>query len=372
MSAKKNLFEHSEYKVKLFSHYLSIYLNIIARSEVKTIYLYDLFCGEGIYEDGGKGSPIAALEVIKNHYETNNSTCPNIKIIFNDTGISEIEPYKLKKDRVRELAETIFKPTNVEIAYLNIDYSAIVEKVIERNNKLKSNERSLMFIDPWGYKEINPLDIKRLIGNGKTEVLLFLPIYFMFRFAEKAKDKDFKGGEALRNFLGQLFGSIDNLPKCSNQYEFIYLIQDQFKKYLEIKFVDSFKIERDNSQWFSLFFFTTNTKGFLKMLESKWKLDQKHGSGFKMGDIYTLDIFDEISLTQYDKKVFNYLKLNPTATNQDLVLFGMENNFLPKHTKQVLDKLNEISKIEIISLDGQEARSYYLGNENRLVNIKLK
>jgi len=108
------------------------------------------------------------------------------------------------------------------------------------------------------------------------------------------------------------------------------------------------------------------------MLESKWKLDQKHGSGFKMGDIYTLDIFDEISLTQYDKKVFNYLKLNPTATNQDLVLFGMENNFLPKHTKQVLDKLNEISKIEIISLDGQEARSYYLGNENRLVNIKLK
>lgn len=372
MSARKNLLEHSEAKVKLYSRYLSIYLNVLARSFVNNIYLYDLFCGEGIYEDGGEGSPIAALECIKRHYYSNEQKCPNLFVTFNDTGFSEIEKEKLKTDRVKEFADKIFRPENVKVGFTNIDYSKIIEKVIERTSKLKNDERALVFIDPWGYKKINPTDIKQLLENGKTEVILFLPIYFMSRFAEKAKDEEYRGGEALRNFLGELFGSIQNLPNYKNQNEFIFLIQEEFKKFLKLKYVDSFKIERENNQWFSLYFFTNNPKGFLKMLESKWALDKKHGAGFKQGDGHMLDMFDEISLTHYDQKVLEFLKQNSAATNEDLRNFGIENNFLPKHTKQVLDQLRKKYEIEIISLDGKAALSYYLPDEKRLVNIKLK
>jgi len=368
----KNLFEHSEAKVKLYSRYLSIYLNVLSRTHVKNIHLFDLFCGEGIYEDGGKGSPLAALECIKNHYYGNGEHCPNLFLTFNDNEYSKIEPQKLKIDRVKENAEKIFKPDNVKIGYASIDYSIIIEKVIDRTGKLKNDERALVFIDPCGYKEIKPIDIRRLLENGKTEVLLFLPIYFMSRFAVKAKDEEYKGGESLRNFLGELFGSINNLPNYKNQNEFIFLIQEEFKKFLGLKYVDSFKIERENNQWFSLYFFTNNPKGFLKMLESKWALDKKHGAGFKQGDGHMLDMFDEISLTHYDKKVLEFLKQNSAATNEDLRNFGIENNFLPKHTKQVLDELKKKHEIEIISLDGKAALSYYLPDEKRLVNIKLK
>lgn len=372
MSAGKNLLEHSEAKVKLYSRYLSIYLNVLSRTFVKNIYLFDLFCGEGIYEDGGEGSPIAALETIKRHYYSNGQKCPNLFITFNDTGFSEIEPDKKKTKRVEEFASKIFRPENVKVGFTDIDYSLIIEKVIERTAKLKNEERALVFIDPWGYKEIRPTDIKKLLENGKTEVILFLPIYFMSRFATKAKDQEFSGGEALRNFIGELFGSIKHLPEYKNQNEFIFLIQEEFKKYLKLKYVDSFKIERENNQWFALYFFTNNPKGFLKMLESKWSIDKKHGAGFKQGDGILLDIFDEITLSHYDQKVLNYLKLNSAATNADLRNFGLENNFLPKHTKQVLDELRKKHDIEVISLDGKAALSYYLPDENRLVNIKLK
>ncbi|MBI2419801.1 MAG: three-Cys-motif partner protein TcmP [Ignavibacteriales bacterium] len=368
----KHIKEHSEAKVSLYSRYFSIYLNVLARTYIKNIYLFDLFCGEGIYEDGGKGSPIAALECIRNHYFNNNKSCPNLFLAFNDLENSKIEPEKLKIDRVKVYADQIFRPDNVKVAYTQIDYSIIIEKVIIRTNELKNDERALVFIDPYGYKNINPEDIKKLIANSKTEVLLFLPIYFMSRFAEKAKDQDFKGGEALRNFLGQLFGSIDRMPSYTNQAEFIYLIQEEFKTYLKLNFVDSYKIERDNNQWFALYFFTTNPKGYLKMLESKWSLDVKHGSGFKQGDGLMLDFFNEIELTQYDKKVLEYLKNNPGATNKDLQNFGLCNNFLPKHTKQVLDEIRKTHEIEIIALDGKKASGYYLSDDKRIVNIKLK
>ena len=369
--SQTSLFEHSEAKVKLYGKYLSIYLNVLARSTIDNIYLFDLFCGEGIYSDGGKGSPMIALECIKNHYYSNNQTCPNLFITFNDSEKSEIEVGKLKVDRVKEFASNIFCPQNVNIGYSKIDYNKLILKVIERTASLKGNERALIFIDPWGYKEIDPEDIKKLMKNGKTEVILFLPIYFMSRFANKSKDLHFKGGRALRAFMGKLFGTIDSIPHINGQKEFIYIIQEQFKAYMNLKYVDTFKIERENNNWFSIFFFTNNKKGFQKMLDTKWSIDKKKGDGFKIGDEIKIELFDEMKVSGYGEKVLNYLVKTSGATNMELLDFGLENNFLPKHTKAVLDELKRTHKIEINSLDGKPALSYYLGDEKRLVKIKI-
>jgi three-Cys-motif partner protein len=366
-----NLLEHSEAKVKLYGRYLSIYLNVLARSSIDNIYLFDLFCGEGIYNDGGKGSPIVALECIKNHYYANNNSCPNLFITFNDSEKSEINIDKMKIDRVREFASKIFRPKNVQVGFTKIDYNSLVTKVIDRTASLKGNERALIFIDPWGYKEINPEGIKKLMQNGKTEVILFLPIYFMSRFSNKSKDIDFKGGKALRAFMGKLFGTIEDIPHIDGQKEFIYLVQEQFKVYMNLKFVDTFKIERENNNWFCIFFFTNNKKGFHKMLDAKWSIDKKRGDGFKIGDDVKIELFEEIKVSGYQEKVLNYLLQNPDATNITLLDFGLENNFLPKNTKAVLDDLKKNYKIEIKSLDNKPALGYYISDEKRLVNIKI-
>jgi hypothetical protein len=48
--------------VKLLGEYLKRFLNIIANDGfTNQINVFDLFCGEGIYEDGGEGSPLVIM-----------------------------------------------------------------------------------------------------------------------------------------------------------------------------------------------------------------------------------------------------------------------------------------------------------------------
>ena len=68
-NVKTNLLNHSEAKVKLLNEYLKRYLNIISNNDyTDNINIYDLFCGQGIYDDGGEGSPIVALKQVKETY----------------------------------------------------------------------------------------------------------------------------------------------------------------------------------------------------------------------------------------------------------------------------------------------------------------
>src|SRR6187397_1696551 len=97
------MLEHSKAKVELYGRYLSIYLNVISRAPfIKKIFLFDLFAGEGKYLNNEKGSPIVTMECIKNHYYSNNETCPNIDVFLNDNEKSEIEPELYKIERIKK------------------------------------------------------------------------------------------------------------------------------------------------------------------------------------------------------------------------------------------------------------------------------
>lgn len=367
------MLEHSKAKVELFARYLSIYLNIISRVPfIKKIYLYDLFAGEGKYLNDEKGSPIITMECIKNHYYLNKETCPNIEIVFNDSRQSEIELDVLKIDRVKRFISGMFKPENVILDFKHQEYNELIKEVISQLDKINESERALLFIDPWGYKEIKPQQLKEVIKNGKSEVILFLPISFMYRFAGKALiDENFAGGKPLEKFLTELFGG--KIPDINNQIKFIDEVKKQFKDYLGIKYVDTFTIERGNKNYFCLFFFTSNKLGYYKMLNAKWDLDEESGRGFRISDNQQSSFFDEITAVDYTSMVKDFLKSKNVVTNKNLFDFGLENGFLPKHTKRVLDELKIKSQIETISLDGKDVRGYYLDDNNkRLIQIKLK
>ena len=69
---QSHMLKHSKAKVELYKTYLSVFLNIIQRDGyTERIYLYDLFCGEGEYDDGSQGSPLAALDAIEKHFFDN-------------------------------------------------------------------------------------------------------------------------------------------------------------------------------------------------------------------------------------------------------------------------------------------------------------
>ena len=135
-------------------------------------------------------------------------------------------------------------------------------------------------------------------------------------------------------------------------------------------YVDIFFLERDASNIYCLFFFTRNIKGYEKIIEMKWKIDKNSGKGFKLEKAQSL--FNEIELSGYRQKVQAFIESSHYRTNEELYFFGLENGFLPKHTKSVLNSFVENGlSVEIVSLDGKPAKSYYLGNKKRRVGIRL-
>lgn len=364
--------EHSKAKIELWSYYLSIYLNIIQRAAgIDKVYIYDVFCGEGKYEGGESGSPLVTLEKIKDHYFANKETCMNIEVLFNDNGQSEIEPNKKRIERVEHFAKSIFKPENVKIEYESLDAKKIIKNTVQKLSGLKSNERALLFIDPWGYKEIEIKELKTILQSGRSEIILFLPIYLMYRFTGKAiSDEDFPGGKPLQALVKELFGA--GTPSLKSELQYINSLTKQFKNYLHLKYSTSFSIERTKNHYFSLFFFTNNKTGFQKMLETKWRLDEENGRGYKIAvNKNQQSMFDVLEVSNYDDSVYEYIKGRKSVTNHQLLDFGLDNEYLPKHTKSVLDSLRKQNKIKLSSGDGQPALGWYIDNDSRTIHVSL-
>lgn len=368
-STKDILLEHSKAKVKLFERYLSIYLNILDRAGfIRNIILADLFAGEGIYKNGEKGSPIIAFETIQRHLKSKKDD-KKIFFIINDAEKSKIESSKYKVERIEEWINNYKLHPDLKIAYLKHDFSGLIPAILNLINSMRSNDRALLFIDPWGYKEIRPRDLKSLLKNEKVEILLFLPVSFMYRFSKSAISTGFVGGEPLEEFLNELFGEdLISVLKINSIDEFISVIIEKFKTYLGVPFIDDFVLTTEDSNKYCLFFFSFNKKGFRKIIEAKWSLDKEYGRGVNREENFNL--FSGAHSNNYEDKLINFLINSEGKTNEELLDFGFENRFLPKHTKEILDKLLSDGKIKIESLDGLVAKNFYIGNEKRKVLIK--
>ncbi len=361
------LMEHSKSKVELYREYLGTYLNILARSEyIDRINLLDLMCGEGVYENGGKGSPVVAIEEIKKHFFQNGKTCPHIELILNDNGISEIEPGVKRIERVQKACEGIFNHRNLKTIYRDYSYMDLYPRVLDKLNRMSNSERALLFIDPYGYSDVCPQHIWEFMKNGKTEIILFVPITYMYRFLKKTiGDEDFKGGRALKHFIEAL-APIEMFEKCLSDRHFVELVKEKFKVLMPGKFASTFTIERDKSNIFALFFFSSHILGYEKMLETKWKFDEDRGQGYKINGQSSL--FEPLDLSDFPSKLKNYIR-EKDRTNNDIFEFGLKEGFLARHTNDVLRFLQKEGLLVVKRTDGKKTRkgAFYL--KDKSINV---
>jgi len=371
--SKKIMLDHSEAKVRLLESYLSVYLNILHRAKgINTVYLFDLFAGEGIYQNNKKGSALTILSAIKNHYFSNGKSCPKLYVMINEPGKSKIEKGVFKIDRIKKEAEKIYNPDTVDRNFTKFKYNEIIDEVSEIVNKLKQNERGLIFIDPWGYSQVQFNELWSLLKTRRVELILFLPIYFMYRFAEKSLSGEyFPGGKKLKQLLKEIFKNIQ--PDLTDQETFISSLKAAFRNHSKSRFVDTFVIERSKGQLFSLFFFTNHPKGAEKMLAAKWDLDESRGRGFRIDMIAEqASLFTGIEGSNYQRILLDYIKKTNNPTNIDIYIFGLEEGFLPKHSNQVLNRLKKAELIDVSSNDGQVVKGNYIGNYNRDIQFVYK
>ena len=349
--SKSNILAHTQAKLDLYIKYLEKYLRILGYADFcKQINIFDLFCGEGLYQDGKKGSALLTIECIndvKAELLQSNKIKP-IKLLLNDHKEKKIENLKSIID--------VDYQENDFIEIFNEDFDEILRIVTSKLSKFPFDNRNLIFIDPFGYKKINKENLENLLINEATEIILFLPIHQMYRFAEHTlKEFEKANIESLYNFIKSFFCNPNDI-KTENPFVFIQSIKEALSmnnKY----FSCSYYITRKKGNYYALFFICKNIYGLEKMIETKWNLDPGKGKGFDKSSNDQLpfiieDIEEENYLYQLkhlQEIIFKAILDNTYHNNVNLYELVLKNEFLPKHANIALKNLIKSQKITLIN-----------------------
>lgn len=370
VDVKNTMQIHSKAKVDFYKTYLERYVAILCQSPyIRHIRIYDVFCGMGIYEDGEKGSPVVAYDTIRDIYEahtiTNNT---EITLIVNDKSEARIA-------RVKKYIDTN-KHSYCKVRPYNLEIGKLLDIITPEINLTPNDTRNLVFIDPYGYKDIKKELLLDLMENGRTEVILFLPISHMQRFTKAAlqDDEAITQYEPLRDFVYSFFPDTNHPIRQSTVKvkEYIRYVADALK-FGDKFFATSYYIERDKTNHFALFFVSSNIFGFEKILETKWELDEDQGGGFKLPEITGNLFAEEFAL---EAKIENAQRLKALLedalksprTNNEIYELVVRHEFLPKHANEVLRELQQnnprFSVIDVVSGKNARKNSFYLSYQH--------
>lgn len=364
--AKATMLLHSEAKVEFFRKYLERYIRIVGLSgQFGEINIFDVFCGTGVYDNGKKGSPIAAFEVIKKFREDFPNIKTPINVFVNDSASEKVEVVRKFIDAANNGYCDVFYTK--EVADLSF------RSIQGRLNQQDGRSRNLIFIDPYGYKEIDRTALENLLGNGRTEIILFLPISPMQRFTAKAVDSEEAPYLPLKTFVESFFPYDHPIKNGKlSVSEYIDCVKDalKFGKY----YSTSFAIERDASNRYALFFISSHIYGFEKILEVKWQMDEDEGRGFSQPELNpTFSLFQDEEKRIAQEENYSKLEillesfLRDDRDNKEVYKYILEQEFLPRHANQVLRTLQDSGQLEVTDLQTQKAArkgSFYLTWEN--------
>lgn len=351
-SSKDVMLPHSDAKVTFYEKYLERYLAIMSVSRWQNrINIFDVFCGRGVYKDGGLGSPIRAVQVIKKT-KIEHPSNTRFHLYLNDLDTHHTENVKLYLD-----ANIPDHRQYVEIHYSNVDAEGLLDHLCRLLPSTPKDVRNLLFIDPYGYKSIHKDTLDRLMSNGRTEILLFLPVSFMHRFTHVAFDERcLKGTEPLRAFISDFFP--EDHPVRSDEpmdvQQYISELNTAFS-YNGKYYTACYEIQRDKKNYFALFFICSNLLGFEKVVEVKWALDDAYGKGFRLDN--NVGMFPE--LVEFFKQereeervemmrvaLLNQLQKGP-LNNGDIYKYTLRLGYLPTVANKALKHLQKDNLIEV-------------------------
>ena len=124
-STTSHLEEHSIAKVELINTYLAAYLRILERSPVDEVHIFDLMCGEGVYENEEKGTAYEVLHTVKRHFYSDGLPSNKISVWLNDNGMSDVEATRKKIDRAKQVCQKLVEQLPDQYAVFFSDKDAL-------------------------------------------------------------------------------------------------------------------------------------------------------------------------------------------------------------------------------------------------------
>ncbi|MDJ1496564.1 three-Cys-motif partner protein TcmP [Cytophagaceae bacterium DM2B3-1] len=370
-STEHEMKPHSQAKVALYESYLEKYLAIISAAKFFTkINIFDVFCGAGVYKNGKVGSPVVAHQAI---LKTKQFLLTNLKKDILPVSLSVNDGNPDSIEQVKEvLTQMNTKDPCCELSFFNLEAEAMFEIILKKLPLQDNGVRNLILIDPTGYKEIYRGDIYNLLQYRNSEIILFLPISFMYRFKD-AVQKDYENPSYvhLRRFINEFFP--EDHPVRKNLSMDVFQFMDYLTEQLtfdNVFFTSSFFLESEAHNYYALFFITPSILGLERIIDTKWKIDSKTGSGFRFNTTscqMTLlpDFMYDQKIQTLQKSLLKYISDNPECNNIDLYKFTLNLGFRPPHTVEILKKLQKEDKLEVWDVNKAKVskNAFYLNYE---------
>jgi len=350
-------------KLEIFKGYIREWLPVfLSRKSFSTINIFDFFAGPGRDCNGVKGSPLIIVEELKKYLENpafSAASDVEVKVLFNDDDQNKID--LLKKEISRENTFTIETPTNLRFE----ESFTAQKKILESPSAAK-----LVILDQSGIKQITHDTFKELINFPATDFMFFISSSILKRFISV---------EEVRQYFPNMSAEEINAIPTADIHRFVCQYYQKLVPSGKDFYLAPFSIKK-RSNIYGIIFGTGILRGLEKFLRVCWNQDNVSGeANYNIDDDMVRNgptLYDELNISKkiglFKKQLITFL--GDFRSNNDLYEFTLRNGCLPRHTFEILCKLQKDRRLEIEPSDTKK-RSFYINwkyYNHQIVKVKIR
>jgi three-Cys-motif partner protein len=353
MDKKGFIQAHSKIKLELYRLYLERYLSVLLTTPFfDRIVVSDVFAGCGVAQKEEKGSALIAAETIEKIKADRNRRNKDIILNLNDAN----------KANCLALQKHLQKYPFVHITNQDADqYIQSWEPALRSHN--------LFFIDPHGYTQVSVENLKDLFTMERSDFLIFVPIYHLFRF----KEVDVAQTKPVSDFLKALGVNESDLAKADDVNKFADLIVKALRKISVTQWVYKQIIEnRVYNSSYCLFFITHHIRGAEKFLEAQRKLEKEITASERQRS------FDFVADLKR-RSILDFIEYGKPYDNVLLYELGIKSGFLPRELNKELIELENSGGIEVVEFPDKkrQRKGFYINydhhiNGDRIISVTFR
>lgn len=365
MTPKKHFFgtfgTATQTKLQLFRKYIEAWIPVFLNKpksgfdSIKTVVIYDFFSGPGCDDKGTPGSPLIIIDELKKycHVHSEKKSCQKkIRVVFNDKNPQAIavleQNYAINRCNNACCTVEIHKRDFREMFYAELP------------NMKKKEQASLVLMDQFGLKDVDPEIISHLASASKTDFIFFISSSQARRFSrqkgivERFPDLTKIPPDLCHKSICDFF-----MAKINNNQSKCRLIPFSLKK---------------RSNVYGIIFGSGHALGIEKFLTACWNTNPINGEAnydiendgdvtfggqgslFDYANGEDRDQFKPKKKTRFKKQLLNYIREhheNP-VTNIDIYNFTIDSGFSPDYTREILKEAIKSNQILVFKSPSNE------------------
>lgn len=358
-------------KIEIFDAYLNEALPVFIHQKYrKEIYIYDLFAGKGLDDDGEAGTAVKILQGISQHCKSIIENNKELYVIFNDRECKNILSQNVN-DFLTNCKMTCGNENcildNSHLIIRDYDFREYFNKTIYPNLKKKKDTMNLIFLDPFNFIMDSDL-FNKLISLQKTDFMCFIPTTYLRRFPNEPTFKRF----------------IDEYKLTFNQshYKHSHRIIAKYISNLipndKEYYIGHFSIEKLHKKgfgksYYGVIFGSNSLFGAEKFQRVCWKIDPISGEAdYNIDNEPTYggnkDLFNlqPLKIDNFESELKELVCKEQIKTDIDAYKFAIKKCCLPKHAATVLKEMMKNKIIREFKIHNSDIHKF----SNNPINIE--